>query len=166
MLLALRCLRSPNIASVVRGVCRNVSTQHRVVLGKNFISVTILKRNLTKQPNVSQESTAIAAKSEYEIECQRFIDQDKPVTFYGFDRFDPVIDHFILHMVFFLGFSMLLVFCPAMLVYGPDYRSRMVEWREYEAIELLEKREANGEPPIDPNFAPADLIESMVPRGG
>ena len=46
------------------------------------------------------------------------------------------------------------------------FRNRMIEWRRYEACKLLEEREARGELPIDINFVPPDLIESMVPPPG
>ena len=42
----------------------------------------------------------------------------------------------------------------------------MVEWRRYEAVKLIEERTARGELPIDTNFVPPELIESMVPPPG
>ena len=42
----------------------------------------------------------------------------------------------------------------------------MVEWRKYEAAQLLEAREANGEPLLNQDFVPPELIESMVPPPG
>ena len=42
----------------------------------------------------------------------------------------------------------------------------MVEWRKYEAAKILEEREARGECPLDQDFVPRELIESMVPPPG
>ena len=42
----------------------------------------------------------------------------------------------------------------------------MVEWRKYEAAKLLEEREARGEFPFQKDFAPPELMESMVPPPG
>jgi len=42
----------------------------------------------------------------------------------------------------------------------------MKEWRKYEAAKLLEEREARGEFPLNQDFAPAEIIESMVPPAG
>ena len=42
----------------------------------------------------------------------------------------------------------------------------MLEWKLYEAAKLIEEREARGELPLDCNFAPPELIESMVPPAG
>lgn len=42
----------------------------------------------------------------------------------------------------------------------------MVTWKRYEAAKLIEEREARGELPIDRNFVPPELIETMVPASG
>jgi len=43
---------------------------------------------------------------------------------------------------------------------------KMKAWTRREAVLRLEERMAKGEPVIDPNFVPANVIESMVPPEG
>uniref|UniRef100_F6YS92 NADH dehydrogenase [ubiquinone] 1 beta subcomplex subunit 11, mitochondrial n=1 Tax=Ciona intestinalis TaxID=7719 RepID=F6YS92_CIOIN len=166
MLSVVRCLGNRSLANAAGSICRSVVIPNKVVFGKHFISVALTRRNISQNSKLLKESTVVPAKTEYEIECERFFDKEKPETFLGFDRFDPLYDKVIAHVIMFFGFSVFLVFIPAMMIYGPDYRSRMIEWREYEAITLLEERQANGQPPIDPDFVPKDLIGTMVPEEG
>merc|ERR1739838_251574 len=52
------------------------------------------------------------------------------------------------------------------MFYGPDWLNTFKFWRRREALMVLEKRLAAGKNPIDHDFAPAELIESMVPAAG
>lgn len=42
----------------------------------------------------------------------------------------------------------------------------MIDWKKYEALQLIEERTAKGLPLVDPDFAPEELIETMVPPPG
>ncbi|XP_008151224.1 NADH dehydrogenase [ubiquinone] 1 beta subcomplex subunit 11, mitochondrial [Eptesicus fuscus] len=74
---------------------------------------------------------------------------------HGYDK-DPVIDVWNMRVVFFFGFSIVLVFGTTFMAYLPDYR--MHEWARREAEKLVKYREANGLPIMESNcFDPSKI---------
>lgn len=74
---------------------------------------------------------------------------------HGYDR-DPVVDVWNMRMVFFFGFSIVLVLGSTFVAYLPDYR--MQEWARREAERLVKYREANGLPIMESNcFDPSKI---------
>lgn len=74
---------------------------------------------------------------------------------HGYDR-DPVVDVWNMRIVFFFGFSIVLVFGTTFVAYLPDYR--MHEWARREAEKLVKYREANGLPIMESNcFDPSKI---------
>ncbi|XP_024435798.1 NADH dehydrogenase [ubiquinone] 1 beta subcomplex subunit 11, mitochondrial [Desmodus rotundus] len=74
---------------------------------------------------------------------------------HGYDR-DPVLDVWNMRVVFFFGFSIVLVFGSTFVAYLPDYR--MHEWARREAERLVKYREANGLPVMESNcFDPSKI---------
>ncbi|KAM5221946.1 NADH dehydrogenase [ubiquinone] 1 beta subcomplex subunit 11, mitochondrial [Ctenodactylus gundi] len=74
---------------------------------------------------------------------------------HGFDP-DPVVDLWNMRVVFFFGFSIVLVFGTTFMAYLPDYR--MHEWARREAERLVKYREANGLPIMESNcFDPSKI---------
>ncbi|XP_006864296.1 PREDICTED: NADH dehydrogenase [ubiquinone] 1 beta subcomplex subunit 11, mitochondrial isoform X1 [Chrysochloris asiatica] len=85
---------------------------------------------------------------------------------HGYDK-DPVVDTWNMRVVFFFGFSIVLVLGSTFVAYLPDYRfmgcpKRMswmgVEWARREAERLVKYREANGLPIMESNcFDPSKI---------
>ncbi|XP_037677286.1 NADH dehydrogenase [ubiquinone] 1 beta subcomplex subunit 11, mitochondrial [Choloepus didactylus] len=74
---------------------------------------------------------------------------------HGYDK-DPVVDLWNMRVVFFFGFSIVLVLGSTFVAYLPDYRMR--EWTRREAERLVKYREANGLPIMDSNcFDPSKI---------
>uniref|UniRef100_UPI0029557332 NADH dehydrogenase [ubiquinone] 1 beta subcomplex subunit 11, mitochondrial n=1 Tax=Panthera onca TaxID=9690 RepID=UPI0029557332 len=74
---------------------------------------------------------------------------------HGYDR-DPVTDVWNMRVVFFFGFSIVLVLGSTFIAYLPDYR--MQEWARREAERLVKYREANGLPIMESNcFDPSKI---------
>ncbi|KAM5290074.1 NADH dehydrogenase [ubiquinone] 1 beta subcomplex subunit 11, mitochondrial [Glossophaga mutica] len=74
---------------------------------------------------------------------------------HGYDK-DPVMDVWNMRVVFFFGFSIVLVFGSTFVAYLPDYR--MHEWARREAERLVKYREANGLPIMESNcFDPSKI---------
>ncbi|NP_001266777.1 NADH dehydrogenase [ubiquinone] 1 beta subcomplex subunit 11, mitochondrial [Heterocephalus glaber] len=74
---------------------------------------------------------------------------------HGFDQ-DPVIDIWNMRVVFFFGFSIIIVFGTTFVAYMPDYR--MQEWARREAERLVKYREANSLPIMESNcFDPSKI---------
>uniref|UniRef100_H0XTF4 NADH dehydrogenase [ubiquinone] 1 beta subcomplex subunit 11, mitochondrial n=2 Tax=Otolemur garnettii TaxID=30611 RepID=H0XTF4_OTOGA len=74
---------------------------------------------------------------------------------HGFDK-DPVIDVWNMRVVFFLGFSIVMVLGGTFVAYLPDYG--MQEWARREAERLVKYREANGLPLMESNcFDPSKI---------
>uniref|UniRef100_A0A8C6AJG8 NADH dehydrogenase [ubiquinone] 1 beta subcomplex subunit 11, mitochondrial n=1 Tax=Monodon monoceros TaxID=40151 RepID=A0A8C6AJG8_MONMO len=74
---------------------------------------------------------------------------------HGYDR-DPAVDLWNMRVVFFFGFSIILVLGSTFVAYLPDYR--MQEWARREAERLVKYREANGLPIMDSNcFDPSKI---------
>ncbi|MEJ1271459.1 hypothetical protein NN561_002300 [Cricetulus griseus] len=72
----------------------------------------------------------------------------KNSNFHGYDD-DPVIDFWNMQVVFFFGFSIVLVFGTTFMAYIPDYG--MVQWARQEAEMLVKHREASGLPIMESN---------------
>ncbi|XP_051016011.1 NADH dehydrogenase [ubiquinone] 1 beta subcomplex subunit 11, mitochondrial-like [Acomys russatus] len=83
----------------------------------------------------------------------------KNSDFHGYDE-DPVVDVWNMHVVFFFGFSIVLVFGTTFAAYVPDYR--MVEWARQEAEMLVKHREASGLPIMESNRF--DLSKIQLPE--
>lgn len=74
---------------------------------------------------------------------------------HGYDK-DPVVDVWNMRVVFFFGFSIVLVLGSTFVAYLPDYR--MQEWARREAERLVKYREANGLPIMESNcFDPSKI---------
>ncbi|KAM6151437.1 NADH dehydrogenase [ubiquinone] 1 beta subcomplex subunit 11, mitochondrial [Rhynchocyon petersi] len=74
---------------------------------------------------------------------------------HGYDK-DPVVDLWNMRIVFFFGFSIVLVLGSTFVAYLPDYRMR--EWSRREAERLIKYREANGLPIMESNcFDPSKI---------
>ncbi|XP_008573222.1 PREDICTED: NADH dehydrogenase [ubiquinone] 1 beta subcomplex subunit 11, mitochondrial [Galeopterus variegatus] len=74
---------------------------------------------------------------------------------HGYDK-DPVLDIWNMRVVFFFGFSIVLVLGSTFVAYLPDYR--MQEWARREAERLVKYREANGLPLMESNcFDPSKI---------
>lgn len=74
---------------------------------------------------------------------------------HGYDQ-DPVVDMWNMRLVFFFGFSIVLVLGSTFVAYLPDYR--MQEWARREAERLVKYREANGLPIMESNcFDPSKI---------
>ncbi|XP_049727282.1 NADH dehydrogenase [ubiquinone] 1 beta subcomplex subunit 11, mitochondrial [Elephas maximus indicus] len=74
---------------------------------------------------------------------------------HGYDK-DPVVDLWNMRVVFFFGFSIVLVLGSTFVAYLPDYR--MHEWARREAERLVKYREANGLPIMESNcFDPSKI---------
>ncbi|XP_006898962.1 PREDICTED: NADH dehydrogenase [ubiquinone] 1 beta subcomplex subunit 11, mitochondrial [Elephantulus edwardii] len=74
---------------------------------------------------------------------------------HGYDK-DPVVDLWNMRIVFFFGFSVVLVLGSTFVAYLPDYRMR--EWARREAERLVKYREANGLPIMESNcFDPSKI---------
>ncbi|XP_015983300.2 NADH dehydrogenase [ubiquinone] 1 beta subcomplex subunit 11, mitochondrial [Rousettus aegyptiacus] len=74
---------------------------------------------------------------------------------HGYDK-DPVVDMWNMRVVFFFGFSIVLVLGTTFVAYLPDYR--MQEWARREAERLVKYREANGLPIMESNcFDPSKI---------
>ncbi|KAM5197531.1 NADH dehydrogenase [ubiquinone] 1 beta subcomplex subunit 11, mitochondrial [Hipposideros larvatus] len=74
---------------------------------------------------------------------------------HGYDN-DPVVDVWNMRMVFFFGFSIVLVLGTTFVAYLPDYR--MHDWARREAERLVKYREANGLPIMESNcFDPSKI---------
>ncbi|CAK8689161.1 uncharacterized protein LOC143461057 [Clavelina lepadiformis] len=131
---------------------------------KSIALMTVRKISFWRQK--SQSAAIETTKSEYEIEYEKFVKKDNYKPYLGFFEDDPVYDRAFVHVLLFICFSVHLVFVPIIYSYGPDFRSRMKEWRKYEAIKLIEEREAKGEIILDMNFVPTESMESMVPPPG
>ncbi|XP_077298923.1 NADH dehydrogenase [ubiquinone] 1 beta subcomplex subunit NP15.6 [Arctopsyche grandis] len=83
--------------------------------------------------------------------------QNKNWVSYGFDRTDQTTDNNMHHMVFFIGISLVTVFCGSMWGYKPD--NTMRHWASREAFLELRRREAEGLPLIDRNYVdPANIV--------
>lgn len=80
---------------------------------------------------------------------------EKNPNSHGFHQ-DPVLDVWNMRVVFFFGFSIVLVFGTTFVAYLPDYR--MHGWARREAERLVKCREANGLPLMDSNcFDPSKV---------
>uniref|UniRef100_A0A7J8J710 NADH dehydrogenase [ubiquinone] 1 beta subcomplex subunit 11, mitochondrial n=1 Tax=Molossus molossus TaxID=27622 RepID=A0A7J8J710_MOLMO len=84
---------------------------------------------------------------------------------HGYDK-DPVVDVWNMRVVFFFGFSIVLVLGSTFVAYLPDYRfmgcprewDGMQEWARREAERLVKYREANGLPIMESNcFDPSKI---------
>ncbi|XP_014723083.1 NADH dehydrogenase [ubiquinone] 1 beta subcomplex subunit 11, mitochondrial [Equus asinus] len=75
---------------------------------------------------------------------------------HGYDR-DPAVDLWNMRVVFFFGFSIVLVLGSTFVAYLPDYRMR--EWARREAERLVKYREANGLPLMESNCFDPSKIE-------
>uniref|UniRef100_A0A7N5JJL3 NADH dehydrogenase [ubiquinone] 1 beta subcomplex subunit 11, mitochondrial n=2 Tax=Ailuropoda melanoleuca TaxID=9646 RepID=A0A7N5JJL3_AILME len=74
---------------------------------------------------------------------------------HGYDK-DRVVDLWNMRVVFFFGFSVVLVLGSTFIAYLPDYR--MQEWARREAERLVKYREANGLPIMESNcFDPSKI---------
>ncbi|XP_054422489.1 NADH dehydrogenase [ubiquinone] 1 beta subcomplex subunit 11, mitochondrial [Pteronotus mesoamericanus] len=74
---------------------------------------------------------------------------------HGYDK-DPAVDTWNMRVVFFFGFSIVLVLGSTFVAYLPDYR--MHEWARREAERLVKYREANGLPIMESNcFDPSKI---------
>ncbi|KAL2768815.1 NADH dehydrogenase [ubiquinone] 1 beta subcomplex subunit 11, mitochondrial isoform 2 [Daubentonia madagascariensis] len=74
---------------------------------------------------------------------------------HGYDK-DPVLDVWNMRVVFFFGFSIVMVLGGTFVAYLPDYR--MEEWSRREAERLVKYREANGLPIMESNcFDPSKI---------
>uniref|UniRef100_A0A6F9DJ17 NADH dehydrogenase [ubiquinone] 1 beta subcomplex subunit 11, mitochondrial n=1 Tax=Phallusia mammillata TaxID=59560 RepID=A0A6F9DJ17_9ASCI len=123
-------------------------------------------RNPFKKDVTATSAQDVVTKTEYEIELEKFEKKDNYVKYYGFDQDDPGFDEQLFKMLAVLFFSIVLGFCPIIMMYSPDFNGQMVPWRKREAIMQIEKRMAEGKLLIDPNYVPEDLIASMVPPAG
>ncbi|XP_049622356.1 NADH dehydrogenase [ubiquinone] 1 beta subcomplex subunit 11, mitochondrial-like [Suncus etruscus] len=81
---------------------------------------------------------------------------EKNPNTHGYDK-DPVVDIWNMRVVFFFGFSIVLVFGTTFLAYLPDYR--MQEWSHREAERLVKYRETNGLPVMESNYFDANKIQ-------
>jgi NADH dehydrogenase (ubiquinone) 1 beta subcomplex subunit 11 len=68
---------------------------------------------------------------------------------HGYDE-DPAVDAWNMRVVFFFGFSIVLVFGTTFVAYLPDYGMR--EWARREAERLVKYREASGLPIMESNY--------------
>ncbi|XP_001491508.1 NADH dehydrogenase [ubiquinone] 1 beta subcomplex subunit 11, mitochondrial [Equus quagga] len=75
---------------------------------------------------------------------------------HGYDK-DPAVDLWNMRVVFFFGFSIVLVLGSTFVAYLPDYRMR--EWARREAERLVKYREANGLPLMESNCFDPSKIE-------
>ncbi|KAM8753497.1 NADH dehydrogenase [ubiquinone] 1 beta subcomplex subunit 11, mitochondrial [Rhynchonycteris naso] len=74
---------------------------------------------------------------------------------HGYDK-DPTVDVWNMRVVFFFGFSIVLVLGSTFVAYLPDYR--MHEWSRREAEKLVKYREAHGLPIMESNcFDPSKI---------
>uniref|UniRef100_A0A8C7BF95 NADH dehydrogenase [ubiquinone] 1 beta subcomplex subunit 11, mitochondrial n=1 Tax=Neovison vison TaxID=452646 RepID=A0A8C7BF95_NEOVI len=74
---------------------------------------------------------------------------------HGYDK-DPAVDLWNMRVVFFFGFSIVLVLGSTFIAYLPDYR--MQECARREAERLVKYREANGLPIMESNcFDPSKI---------
>ncbi|XP_070146363.1 NADH dehydrogenase [ubiquinone] 1 beta subcomplex subunit 11, mitochondrial [Ovis canadensis] len=74
---------------------------------------------------------------------------------HGYDK-DPAVDVWNMRVVFFFGFSIVLVLGSTFVAYLPDYR--MQEWARREAERLVKYREAHGLPLMESNcFDPSKI---------
>jgi len=145
-----------------RGVPLLVAKQSAV---KQCGVVFMKKANMSFWSN-RNNSIAATGKSEYDIEVEKIAKKEKFEHYYGFFKGDTIFDKAHMHFFYFCFISVGLVFVPIMMMYGPDFKSQMRDWKKREAIRLIEQREAAGELLINPDFAPPALVEEMVPEAG
>uniref|UniRef100_A0A8D0XB90 NADH dehydrogenase [ubiquinone] 1 beta subcomplex subunit 11, mitochondrial n=2 Tax=Sus scrofa TaxID=9823 RepID=A0A8D0XB90_PIG len=85
---------------------------------------------------------------------------------HGYDK-DPIVDLWNMRVVFFFGFSIVLVLGSTFVAYLPDYRCMgcprewggMQEWARREAERLVKYREANGLPLMESNCFDPNKIQ-------
>uniref|UniRef100_A0A452U040 NADH dehydrogenase [ubiquinone] 1 beta subcomplex subunit 11, mitochondrial n=1 Tax=Ursus maritimus TaxID=29073 RepID=A0A452U040_URSMA len=76
---------------------------------------------------------------------------------HGYDK-DPVVDLWNMRVVFFFGFSVVLVLGSTFIAYLPDYRLGPQKRARREAERLVKYREANGLPIMESNcFDPSKI---------
>ncbi|XP_007529696.1 NADH dehydrogenase [ubiquinone] 1 beta subcomplex subunit 11, mitochondrial [Erinaceus europaeus] len=75
---------------------------------------------------------------------------------HGFDK-DPVIDLWNMRVVFFFGFSIVLVLGTAFVAYLPDTSAQ--DWARQEAERLVKYREAHGLPLMESNYFDPSKIQ-------
>ncbi|XP_045394479.1 NADH dehydrogenase [ubiquinone] 1 beta subcomplex subunit 11, mitochondrial [Lemur catta] len=81
---------------------------------------------------------------------------EKNPDYHGYDK-DPVLDVWNMRVVFFFGFSIVMVLGGTFVAYLPDYR--MQEWSRREAERLVKYREANGLPIMESNYFDPSKIQ-------
>lgn len=131
---------------------------------KNCSAIWV-KKNEMSSWSERKNSIATAGKSQYEIEVEKIRKKEKFQHYYGFFRNDTIFDEALMHFWMFALVSV-TTFSVIMMCYGPDFKSQMRDWKKREAIRLIEEREAAGQLLINPDFAPPELIASMVPEEG
>jgi len=106
-------------------------------------------------------------KSEYELEVEKFQIKDKKgYVNKGWSDKSEFEDDLLWKNYMFLMCTCIVGLGFPIMFYGPDWLNTFKFWRRREALMVLEKRLAAGKNPIDHDFAPAELIESMVPAAG
>ncbi|KFO25048.1 NADH dehydrogenase [ubiquinone] 1 beta subcomplex subunit 11, mitochondrial [Fukomys damarensis] len=135
-LLAAAATRGPRAASV-----RWESSSSRAVV----TPITVARKRAPEPAAQWQEDPEPEEENLYE----------KNPDSHGFDE-DPVIDVWNMRVVFFFGFSIVIVFGTTFVAYMPDFR--MQEWARREAERLVKYREANGLPIMESNcFDPSKI---------
>lgn len=114
----------------------------------------------------SSTAVSISEKTPYEIELERLKKEEPGQTYYGYFKDEPYLDKMLYHGIWLVVYSFSFLFALPLLFYIPMVRGNDKEWKAREAQSWIAKRRANGEPLISRDFAPAELMEGMVPPPG
>uniref|UniRef100_A0A0A9WSU8 NADH dehydrogenase [ubiquinone] 1 beta subcomplex subunit 11, mitochondrial n=1 Tax=Lygus hesperus TaxID=30085 RepID=A0A0A9WSU8_LYGHE len=83
--------------------------------------------------------------------------EEKNWMSYGFNHHDKDEDRHFMHVLTFMGISVIFVFGGMLLAYRPDDLCR--DWAQREGYLELRRREKLGLPLVDPNYIPLDKIK-------
>lgn len=84
------------------------------------------------------------------------VDKKKNWISYGFSVTDYDEDRHFMHMILFMGVTVIFCFGGMLLAYRPDDLGR--DWAQREAFLELRRREKLGLPLVDPDYIPANKI--------
>ncbi|CAL1542755.1 unnamed protein product [Lymnaea stagnalis] len=151
---------------------RSVARQGRVfqVISKNkparIIVVPLLKHNAyistsEKKKDVGAVVQTMEKSAELKRLTEHFKDTDtnkeENYISYGYEPGDRDTDYFLHHLVMFCSITICVCLGGFILAYMPDYKFH--DWCKREAFLELERREREGLPLVDPDYACAESIK-------
>ncbi|XP_039263411.2 uncharacterized protein LOC120339369 [Styela clava] len=135
--------------------------------GKNSPVIYLgIRRVASSSKKGASAPVTVSEKTPYEIELERLKKKDPEEKFYGFYKDQPYVDKMQYHSFWLILWSLTLMFLFPVLSYTPMWRGNDRKWKAREAHAWIEKRRANDEPLISKDYAPAEIIEGMVPPPG